>query len=37
MLMGPGVDRGRARRARMKVEPIFGGVRYKKRRQLVPP
>lgn len=35
--MGPGVDRGCGCRARMKVEPIFDGVRYKKRGQLVPP
>jgi hypothetical protein len=35
--MVPGVDLGGGRRARMKVEPIFGGVRYKKREQLVLP
>lgn len=35
--MGQGIDKGPGCRARMKVEPIFGGVRYKKREQLVPP
>ena len=35
--MGLGVDKGSGCRAMMKVEPTSGGVRYKKRRQLVPP
>ena len=34
--MVPGVDRGSGRRARMKVEPIFGEVRYKKGGNLCP-
>ena len=36
MLMGQGIDKGCGCRARMKVEPIFGGVRYKKREAIAP-
>jgi hypothetical protein len=35
--MGQRVDWGWWWRARMKVEPFFGEVRYKKRGQLLPP
>jgi len=35
--MGQGLDLRFGGRARMKVEPIFGEVKYKKREQLVPP
>ena len=34
--MVPGVDLGVGCRARMKVEPIFGGVKYKKREAIAP-
>jgi len=34
--MGQGIDKGCGCRARMKVEPIFGGVRYKKREAIAP-
>ena len=35
--MGLGVDLGVGCRVKVKVEPIFVGVEYKKREQLVPP
>lgn len=35
--MGLGVDLGVGCRARMKVEPIFGEVRYKKREAIASP
>ena len=34
--MGQRVDKGPGRRARMKVEPIFGEVKYKKREAIAP-
>ena len=37
MLMVLGVDMGVGWHVKVKVEPIFVGVKYKKRRQLVPP
>jgi hypothetical protein len=37
MLMVLGVDMGVGWHVKVKVEPIFVGVEYKKRRQLVPP